>query len=197
MSGPQSAASPGARRSAGREAARSPGRRGQALHDPRGLRPRQPDAGRHPARDRRAELSHAGARDRRGVRRRPRGLHALHPERRLPEPARAHRRAPPARRRLLPGARSDRRDAGRHERALLHLPGAAVARRRGSPADAGIPEHGRDGHVSSAAFRSSTSCAADDGFLPDLDELRSLVTPRTKAIFANTPGEPDRGRLPR
>jgi aspartate/methionine/tyrosine aminotransferase len=30
----------------------------------------------------------------------------------------------------------------------------------------------------------------EDDFLPDLDELRSLVTPRTKAIFANTPGNP-------
>jgi aspartate/methionine/tyrosine aminotransferase len=30
----------------------------------------------------------------------------------------------------------------------------------------------------------------EDGFLPDLDELEALVTPRTKAIFANTPSNP-------
>ena len=196
MSGPRSAASPGARRSAGREAARSPGRRGQALHDPRGLRPRQPDAGRHQARDRRAELSHAGARDRRGVRRRPRGLHALHPERRLPEPARAHRRAPPAGRRLLPGARSDRRDAGRHERALLHLPGAAGARRRGSPADAGIPEHGRDGH--SPRRRSGLLRAAPGRRLPARPRRASLARhAEDEGDLREHAGEPDRGRLPR
>ena len=37
----------------------------------------------------------------------------------------------------------------------------------------------------------------EDGFLPDLERLESLVTPRTKAIFANTPSEPDRRGLPR
>ena len=30
----------------------------------------------------------------------------------------------------------------------------------------------------------------EDGFLPDLDELEALVTPRTKAIFTNTPSNP-------
>jgi aspartate aminotransferase len=30
----------------------------------------------------------------------------------------------------------------------------------------------------------------EDGFLPDLGELEALVTPRTKAIFANTPSNP-------
>jgi aspartate/methionine/tyrosine aminotransferase len=37
----------------------------------------------------------------------------------------------------------------------------------------------------------------EDGFLPDLDELEALVTPRTKAIFANTPSNPTGAVFPR
>jgi aspartate aminotransferase len=37
----------------------------------------------------------------------------------------------------------------------------------------------------------------EDGFLPDLDEVEALVTPRTKAIFANTPSNPTGAVFPR
>lgn len=38
---------------------------------------------------------------------------------------------------------------------------------------------------------------ADNGFLPDLDELKAAVSPRTKAIFINTPGNPTGAVFPR
>lgn len=37
----------------------------------------------------------------------------------------------------------------------------------------------------------------DQGFLPDFDELQSLVTPRTKAILVNSPSNPTGGVFPR
>jgi len=38
---------------------------------------------------------------------------------------------------------------------------------------------------------------ASRGFLPDLSELRSLITPKTKAILINTPGNPTGAVFPR
>ena len=38
--------------------------------------------------------------------------------------------------------------------------------------------------------RSSTSFALEEASLPDLERLASLVTPRTKAMFVNTPSNP-------
>ena len=38
---------------------------------------------------------------------------------------------------------------------------------------------------------------ASRGFLPDLDELRSLITPKTKAVLINTPGNPTGAVFPR
>ena len=66
--------------------------RGPALRDPRGLRRREPDAGRDPARDRRAELPHARAHHRGGARGGRGRAHRLHAERRLREPPRGARR---------------------------------------------------------------------------------------------------------
>lgn len=62
--------------------------------------------------------------------------------------------------------------------------------------DPGWPNYESIAHLASAnAIRYTLH--AERGFLPDLNELRMLIGPRTKAILINTPGNPTGAVFPR
>ncbi len=46
-------------------------------------------------------------------------------------------------------------------------------------------------------FPITYSCPAENGFLPDPDEIRRLITPRTKLLYVNTPSNPTGASMPR
>ena len=55
--------------------------------------------------------------------------------------------------------------------------------------DPGWPNYAAIAHLAGAtAVR--FACPAASGFVPDMDEIRRLTTPKTKAILINTPGNP-------
>ncbi|PWB57504.1 MAG: aminotransferase class I/II [Bradyrhizobiaceae bacterium] len=64
-----------------------------------------------------------------------------------------------------------------------------------------IPDPGWPNYEAVAHLASATAVRyrmpASRGFLPDIAELRALVTPRTKAILINTPGNPTGAVFPR
>lgn len=64
-----------------------------------------------------------------------------------------------------------------------------------------IPDPGWPNYESIAHLASATpvryQLPAERGFLPDVEELASLVTPRTKAILINTPGNPTGAVFPK
>ena len=83
-----------------------------------------------------------------------------------------------------------RRHAGRDERALLDLPRAARAGRRGAAADARLPEHGRDGAAPRRRAGLLPARARSRAISPRASSSSRSSRRRTKAIFANTPGNP-------
>ena len=89
-----------------------------------------------------------------------------------------------------------RRHAGRDERALLDLPRAARAGRRGAAADAGLPEHGRDGAAARRRAGLLPARARRRAISRRASELEPLVTPQDEGDLRQHARQPDRGRLP-
>lgn len=64
-----------------------------------------------------------------------------------------------------------------------------------------LPDPGWPNYVSLAMLSGATARfyrqLPENGFLPSLDEIRSLITPRTTAMLINTPGNPSGAVFPR
>ncbi len=94
-----------------------------------------------------------------------------------------------------------------HPDQVVVTPGAVAALALGVLTVAGrddeilIPDPGWPNYQAMAALAGARpvrfALHADRGFQPDVDEIESLVTPRTKAILVNSPGNPTGGILSR
>jgi alanine-synthesizing transaminase len=86
-------------------------------------------------------------------------------------------------RRHLPGQRRVRADRDGDQR-------AAQRRRRVAAAGARLPAVDRRCRACRAARRCITSATKANGWMPDLDDIRAKITPRTKGIVVINPNNP-------